>query len=478
MTKWTLVQVFAVLLAFAAAVISFNLLAKHLGGSSGPAWFAAGCSEDDQGRGADCAAVLASRYASLPFRKETDPPGAIYTPVAFLGLIYYSTLIIWLIAIGRPSYTRRSIHLLPLGLVAVGLMSSAFFTYVMFTELDEWCPWCLVTHILNLLTAILLILMWPWSQVDVEITAPVDSAPSPAPGGDVAAASLAVHPSNRLVLVVLAAMAFLAFGQWEMLGKAQVIIKGAKAQRGFNACMAAVKRIQGNAGGLLVNWQNEQRQDITIRPDDPRRAPDNSDRPALELVLFSDFECNSCRELAEFLHHKARPLFDGSLQLTYKHYPLNPDCNPRTITRVHGHACEAARLAEAARIVGGNDAFWKAHDFVFKNQDLLKKGKLTPEKVAQRLGVDLERFLDAAKSAKINERIAEDADLARRCGATSTPALFINGKRVETLATNAIGFWDLLADLYWKNVKIPRPAAARLPAQEPTRDTPDPSAAP
>jgi len=183
----------------------------------------------------------------------------------------------------------------------------------------------------------------------------------------------------------------------------------------------------------------------------------------LDVVVFSDFECNSCRRLAEFLDRKARPLFGGSLRIVYKHYPLNSDCNPRTVGRMHKHACDAARLAEAARIIGGNDGFWHAHDSIFSNQALLKKGQLTSETLAQPLGMDHRKLLDAANADSVEERIVADVALGMRCGVTSTPALFINEKRVETLAADSIGFWDALADLYWKNVKITRPESTRIP---------------
>ena len=61
MTKNTLFQVFAVALSLSAAYVSLNLLAKHLKGSSGLAWFDAGCASDQEG-GADCDAVMKSKY--------------------------------------------------------------------------------------------------------------------------------------------------------------------------------------------------------------------------------------------------------------------------------------------------------------------------------------------------------------------------------------------------------------------------------
>ncbi|MFQ5589711.1 MAG: vitamin K epoxide reductase family protein [Phycisphaerae bacterium] len=481
-SRWNSLQVTAALLAVAAAVISFNLLVKHLGGSPGPAWFQAGCSDGSQEGGADCAAVLASRYASIPFRQSTDPPGTAYIPVAFLGLVYYSALAVWLVGIGQPSYAHRWVQVIPLGMVTAGLTASAVFTYIMLTAIDEWCPWCLVTHILNLMIAVAVVLMWPRArgkpQVGTVAASPAGASPGALSRTPLQHSDEAAYPSVRMTAVVLAAVAFLAFAQCQMLGNAQRFTENRKALRSLNACMAAVKRIQGDAGTLMVRWQKEQPVEITLRPDDPTRAPAATDRQALRVVVFSDFECHACRELAAFLHRDALPLFDGSLEVIYKHYPLDTQCNPRMKSVMHKHACHASRLAEAARLIGGNDAFWSIHDFFFENQDRLKSGVLAEEEIAQHVGMDLQQLRDAVASGQIDQRIAEDIALAARCGVTGTPALFINGKRLDSLGATAIGFWNLLADLYWEGVGVKRPSSTRLDAQPATQDTQDPSGAP
>ena len=145
----------------AAALISYNLLNKHISGAEGPAWFEAGCSDRVESGGANCAAVLASSYSYYPPKLSDQPDGKIHIPVAFMGLIYYSILTVWFIGVGRPSLQRKRLHWIPLLLVGIGLFSSFQFTRIMFTQLNEWCPWCLITHILNLLIAVCVVLMWP-----------------------------------------------------------------------------------------------------------------------------------------------------------------------------------------------------------------------------------------------------------------------------------------------------------------------------
>jgi uncharacterized membrane protein len=161
MRRGTVLQVVAAVLCFAAAVVSYNLVLKHVTGSSGAAWFEAGCSDKPSPGGANCAAVLASPYSYFPPKMSKEPDGRPHLPVAFLGLFYYSALLTWIIGIGRPSPRRRRLHILPLLLVGMGLAASAYYLNIMFRVLDEWCSWCVVTHVLNLLIAICFVLLWP-----------------------------------------------------------------------------------------------------------------------------------------------------------------------------------------------------------------------------------------------------------------------------------------------------------------------------
>ena len=111
MIRKTVSPIAAVLGCVAAAYVSSNLLEKHITGSSGVSWFEAGCSDDDEPGGADCAKVLASPYSYFP-AKSTDPEPqnqhnhtrrvpdrTPHVPVAFLGLVYYSGLAVWFIGI-------------------------------------------------------------------------------------------------------------------------------------------------------------------------------------------------------------------------------------------------------------------------------------------------------------------------------------------------------------------------------------------
>jgi len=127
---------------------------------------------------------------------------------------------------------------------------------------------------------------------------------------------------------------------------------------------------------------------------------------------------------------------------------------------------------------GGNAAFWRAHDYLFKHRDALAQGKLSADAVAGELQLDPAAFGEAMTSQGISTRLAEDIEQAKRCEIKGTPAVFVEGKLVDTLAVLEVGFWDKLADVYWKRNNLPRPASTMLKPTAAIPSTPDRKAAP
>lgn len=458
MTKGAIATALAIVFSLLAATVCYQLLQKHAGQSTA-GWFEAGCSEASGG--ADCAAVLQSPYAYLPPKHPGEGPGKAHIPSAFLGLVYYSMLAVWLMGVGRPSITRRWLHLAPMGLTALGLSGSFVFLYIMFTKLDEWCPWCVVTHGLNAAIALCLVLMWRWVDVG---TSGSGSAPQQEPTEhsdqqDGAATVLPTpSPSGRLVFITALAVVSVMFGESQMLGNVNLAARANSAAVGFDQCMAAMDEVGGDPKALFRAFMQSPFKQVQVRADDPVRNAEQLSDAAFEVIVFSDFECRGCKRVAKFLEEEVSPLFDGDLKILYKHFPLNSDCNPVATTKMHKHACDGARLAEGARTIGGNSAFWKAHDYLFANQNQLKQGMITVEHIAKAANVDVEKLRSAIDSADIATRIMEDAKQGRELGLTGTPMVFLAGRPVRKIARFSIRFWDRLAKQYWvKNRKVKRP---------------------
>ena len=151
---------------------------------------------------------------------------------------------------------------------------------------------------------------------------------------------------------------------------------------------------------------------LDVRPDDPIRG--NKAAP-VTVVLFSDFQCPFCSRVEPTLK-QALQAYGDKVRVVWKHQPLG----------FHPNALPAAEAAEAAREQG---KFWEMHDGLFENQQALSPE--TYEKVARKIGLNLQAFKASIASGRNRARISEDQALAGRIGASGTPTMFVNGEKVE-----------------------------------------------
>jgi protein-disulfide isomerase/uncharacterized membrane protein len=120
----------------------------------------------------------------------------------------------------------------------------------------------------------------------------------------------------------------------------------------------------------------------------------------------------------------------GDVSYTFRHYPVNPACNPASrATFKHELACRAAEAAEAAGSLGGNDAYWVMHDWLMNNQDTFSDATLTQQ--ARDMGLDPDALFREMQSVAIATEIMKEAAIAQRMGLRSIPFLFVNDKLVH-----------------------------------------------
>jgi protein-disulfide isomerase/uncharacterized membrane protein len=431
--KSVILQSLALLLAVVAGFLSYELLAKHLTGSTSIALLDSACEGGDveQPSSTSCDEVLKSKYGVWPFIKEGDDENVRRVPVALGGLLYYSVLVVWLIGVGVPSWRRRWIHIVPLGINLGGLLVAGFFTYVMFSGMDYWCPLCLVTHVLNLLLFICLILMWPrrpvaesaagapalaaapasrsgplqpsFEEVEREARFPSSAdaggSEETAPAVNVGAMSTAhagqsdsteapdppaaatpkadpwsqrrVHTSHPLVPTGRQVLITLIAMWLVWFGESMFYLAAENRSKADNLdrCLAEIASFKGNPEALVKDWERGQRHVFKVREDDAVRGGIEGE-PDVQCVVFSDLACPWCRKLAEILEKQAAPLFGGHLKFIFRHLPLDSDCNEHVKYKTHPHACYAARLAEAARIQAGRR---KEGDEDLTDKDLIER---------------------------------------------------------------------------------------------------------
>jgi protein-disulfide isomerase len=163
-----------------------------------------------------------------------------------------------------------------------------------------------------------------------------------------------------------------------------------------------------------------------------RKGPEKA---AIRLVFFTDYQCAHCRTLDSHIALALRGR--GDVSVSIKHFPLNRECNPTVIDpKRHALACRAARIAEAAGLLGGDEAFWFIHTWLMR-----RLGQFTEAELARELDslglIDAARFQAALNSKEVADRVRADVQEGISLGIRMTPMLYING--VELNGLNAPG---------------------------------------
>jgi protein-disulfide isomerase/uncharacterized membrane protein len=159
-----------------------------------------------------------------------------------------------------------------------------------------------------------------------------------------------------------------------------------------------------------------------------RRGPAEA---AIRIMLFTDFQCPDCRMIEQQIDQIMRdPQRFPSVSVSMKHFPFSPLCNPAAKMNLHPNACWAARAAEAAGILWGDDGFWKMHDWLFARKGVFEKEAEVVEAIRS-FGYEPGDFFKVMSGPETARRIQADCAEANALGLYFTPMIFINGVELK-----------------------------------------------
>ncbi|GMU21661.1 MAG: hypothetical protein AMXMBFR13_17510, partial [Phycisphaerae bacterium] len=447
-----------------------------------------------------CDAVSESHWGRFPFGAKK---GTWSVPTAQLGLIYFTLVLCWLVFIGWPSSSRWWAHLIFLCIAAVGLGVSIFFDIIMFTRIDQWCPLCLYTHIASLIIFACGVLLWPRASR-------ASAAPAAA-----AAGVTEQQGSGTLFDPTEPEEGFAGEGAWPalwLLGAFPLIALVAivavclfvKVRADASTVSASKDRLERSTKywkKQIEHYANRWEHTFTawaitppVKIETAGRAVRGPINAPHTMVVFSDFECPACGQFEEIARDRIVPLANqyGGLKIVFKHWPICQDCNPHATTNLHPVACKLAYAAEAARIVGGDEAFWKMHDQLFANRATLAKNPDYAVELARRMGLEEAAFRTAMASDEARDRVKEDIleganlgkelqiseDMRDFIKVNSTPAIFIDNKRLYSGAHH-VRTW---LSIFRSHMRPPpfTPSVPKTPgaagATKPAGEAPEPAA--
>lgn len=163
----------------------------------------------------------------------------------------------------------------------------------------------------------------------------------------------------------------------------------------------------------------------------PRREIKNGDA-SVEVVVFGDFlEANTGKLDAMLREWGTRPVGQGGKPIRYvfRHYPGDKSCNTRLPKTFFENGCLAARAVEAVALVGGDEAYWKMHTWIFANQtgfnlESVRRG-------ATAVGLDADAVLSALERPEVQGAVGGDLAAAYALNVGQIPCVYVNGKFVK-----------------------------------------------
>jgi len=334
-----------------------------------------GCTESAE---VNCDIVNTSRYSEL-----------LGVPIATLSIPFYGSVLL-LAALGlRGRQDARSLIVL----AGAGAVAYSIFLFgVSKLELKYVCAWCMRLYAVN---ALILILGAVGGRL---------SAPSRSTWG------AAVGTFAALLLISVGTEAAL---RAQLTGGEAIQLKEARATG-----PSADPKGPLTARSFPVETEDKNQRELRLEADDPWRG--NQDA-AVSVVMFGDLECGYCKRTSAEIKRLEETYGDRVL-FVYKHFPMDPACNPGVKNAKHKEACGAAVAATCAQDQG---RFWAYHDLAYKNQHRLDAAAL--RSYAEALGLDLAAYDRCAQDPATRQRVTADAELGAALDVHGTPRVFING---------------------------------------------------
>jgi protein-disulfide isomerase/uncharacterized membrane protein len=365
-----------------------------------------------------CGALTSGPFGRIP---------GIGWPVSYVGLAWFLGLLVaWLLA-------RRGLQDLLVWLIRLGALASLGFVLIMVSK-GEICPYCLGAHVGN---------FGFWIIVELTRRSPDQS--NATVGG--------------VVVFMLATI---------MLAGAQVVQTSNKAARADKEEDLLVQQVLAEA---TENVEPTPAADPTGTPKTATEQPGEKPAPSapaqhadeaverdllaarwllgdegapVHVVMFSDYSCPDCRTFEDEMQRVLERR--GDVSLSVKHFPMCMDCNDHLSKTLHSNACWAARSAEAAGILGGEEAFWEMHRWLFANRGAFPGGYLPP--IVEELGFDPIVFQETMMSEETLNDVKADIEDGVELGLYFTPMIFVNGVQVkwQLLGTNLTRTVDRIAE--------------------------------
>ncbi|MBK8267021.1 MAG: thioredoxin domain-containing protein [Planctomycetes bacterium] len=340
------------------------------------------------GQGGGCAEVTKGYWGKVP--------GTSF-PVSFVGFAYFSGLLIaWGLSRGGVSAMLKN-------LVRAGVLFSLGFLVIMVVG-GHLCWYCLITHVANIAF---------WSLVEF---GKLPAAASLRPLGVVA--GVFVLSSGALYAMNQSHMSDQIAKQNKLADESTKLISESSKNRANQP--TTVTQVNPPADATTGNPQV---QPELKPPPFTGRYRVGPEAAPVRILMITDYQCPDCRAVEAVAQRIIEQ--HKNVSLSIKNFPMDHNCNRNFKQGMHGNACWAARAAETAGILHGDDGFWQMHRWLFD-----RRGSFTDSELRTglaELGFDANEFIQIMTSPQTEALVKADIEEAIDVGLFFTPMIFING---------------------------------------------------
>ncbi|EMO85118.1 vitamin K epoxide reductase family protein [Leptospira santarosai str. AIM] len=385
----------SIILSALGLILSFLLIQKYYGDPSSVGETLCNALSET----GSCDKVSESAYSAI-----RNVPGLGDLPIALFGFVFYGFVgfLFVLSEIKKETLDnnlRFAFYVLILGLVADLVL---FFLSV--EVIEALCGLCVATYVV---TVALVAINLPAfkSLSDRSIQAVLNSL-----GGNF---------SNFLIVI----LSFFVLGLY-----------------GGRITTGGARLVSGSAGGQKsISEQLKEFETVPPVQIDLKDVPVLGDRNApITIVKYADFNCGHCMHTSKILKSFLSE-YEGIIKVAYKNFPLDGNCN-RLVGRKSPGASSCV-AASAALCANQQNKFYPVYTGLYDDNEAgVMHTAATVTRLAERSGLNMDRFRACMSSTVIRDHINREVDEAEKLKINSTPTLFINNKPFPKSGTPDVDF--------------------------------------
>lgn len=173
----------------------------------------------------------------------------------------------------------------------------------------------------------------------------------------------------------------------------------------------------------IADWREQPAMAWPSRPNLPAMGTANA---KVKITIFGDL----LEPLTAEADRTIRNAMAGRTDMWYefRYFPVDKECNPSLPQSMFPGACRAARAAEAANTLGGQQAYWRMHEWIQTNAKTFNDTTLRA--AAKDMGLDADELFRRMESADIRKLVETDANIGTRVHITEIPRISVNGKHI------------------------------------------------